>query len=65
MILIAQVINSAKKETSLFQDPVFQRQFIKIQVTSQIFTVKGLNNVSHSCSMNHEQYMNMHLWNGH
>jgi hypothetical protein len=37
-------LNSANnKKTSIFQDPVFQRQFIKIQITSQIFIVKGLN----------------------
>ena len=59
------VVNSAKKKKRpLFQDPVFQRQFIKIQITSQIFIVKGLNMVSHACSMNHKQLMNMHLWNG-
>ena len=48
----------SKKET------VFQRYFIKIQITSLIFIVKGLNTVSHACSMNHKQLMNMHLWNG-
>jgi predicted dinucleotide-utilizing enzyme len=55
-------INSAKKETFLFQDPVFQREVVKIQITSQIFIVKGLNTVSIACSMNHKQLMN--LWNG-
>ena len=57
-------VNSAKKEMSLFQDTVFQRSFVKIQITSQIFIVKGLNKVSHACSMNRKQLMNMHLWNG-
>ena len=27
--------------------------------------LNGLNTVSHACSMNHKQLMNMHLWNGH
>ena len=57
-------VNSAKKEKALFLDPVFQRDFVKIQIASQIFVVKGLNTVSHACSMNHKQLMNMHLWNG-
>ena len=55
---------SKKIETSLFQVHVFQRYFVKIQITSQIFMVKGLNTVFHACSMNHKQLMNMHLWNG-
>jgi hypothetical protein len=57
-------VNSAKKQMSLLQDPVFKRSFEKIQLTLQIFIVKGLNTVSHACSMNHKQLMNMHLWNG-
>jgi hypothetical protein len=43
---------------------VFQRLFVKIQITSQIIIVKGLNTVSHAWSMNHKQLMSMHLWNG-
>jgi hypothetical protein len=30
----------------------------------KIFTVKVLNTVSHACSINNKQLMNMHLWNG-
>jgi hypothetical protein len=64
LIDYASEINSAKKETSLLQDPVFQRYFVKIEITSQIIIVKGLYTVSHACSMNNKQLMNMHLWNG-
>jgi hypothetical protein len=39
--------NSAKRKTALFQDPVFQRLFVKIQRTSKVFIVKGLNTVFH------------------
>uniref|UniRef100_A0A674CI87 Dynein cytoplasmic 1 intermediate chain 2 n=1 Tax=Salmo trutta TaxID=8032 RepID=A0A674CI87_SALTR len=58
---MAFFINSAKKETSLFQDSCLSKIICQIQITSQIFIVKA---VSHACSMNHKQLMNMHLWNG-
>jgi hypothetical protein len=47
-----------KKRNVPFSGPVFQREFVKIQIMSQII-VKGLNMVSHACSMNHKQLMNM------
>jgi hypothetical protein len=56
--------SAKKKEMALFQEPVFERSFVKIEITSQIFIVKELNTVSHACSMNRKSFMNMHLWNG-
>ena len=55
----------SKKKTRPFFRTAFQRYLDFYELTAHIFIVKGLNTVSHACSMNHKQLMNMHLWNGH
>jgi hypothetical protein len=54
----------SKKKTRAFFRTAFQRYLDFYELTAQIFIVKGLNTVSHACSMNHKQLMNMHMWNG-
>ena len=51
-----KVLNSAKKRNAPFPG---QRYNVKIQIPSQIFIVKGLKKLSHACSMNHKQLMNV------
>ncbi len=49
---------------SFLQDTVayFKDNVVKSKYALQIFVSKNLNNVFHSCSVNHKQLLLMHLW---
>ena len=54
-----------KYRNALFQKtPSFKDHLKKIQIGSQIFIVKGLNPVSHACSLIVHGSLNMYLWTG-
>jgi hypothetical protein len=61
---ITYVNKLSKKINVPFSEPCLSKIIRKnANITSRIFIVKGLNTVSHACSMNHKQLMNIHLWN--
>jgi hypothetical protein len=55
----------SKKINIPFSGPCLSKIIRKNPNNFTDLIVKGLNTVSHACSMNNKQFMNMHLWIGH